>query len=271
MSWLPDDVCTCHGSRVRVLSVGYRSHLAAGSGPSRAFAHHAESFLRKLRRARVGLPEERSGGETRPVRPCRVIFVTHSMGGLLVKNMLARALENPRYRYLADNTRGVVFYATPHFGATLADVGRYLSYAYAFRPSKELAELQPNRPELYRLNDVLRTQLGHVRVLSFGEGRSMGVPLNKPVAWVVLVPAETANPRVGEFVLLDADHLTICKPHTRDEPAYSRLVDFINSVIRDAMAEEASAVAGVGGGTGGGGGGRGARSPFHGTGAGREP
>lgn len=63
-------------------------------------------------------------------RPC--VFVTHSMGGILVKMALVASSQavappsmstEPDLRQLARNTKGIVFYSTPHFGANWAGLG----------------------------------------------------------------------------------------------------------------------------------------------------
>jgi hypothetical protein len=54
-----------------------------------------------------------------------VCFITHSLGGLLVKGILRRAEEardTPEWRQVVENCRGVVFLATPHHGSILADL-----------------------------------------------------------------------------------------------------------------------------------------------------
>ena len=54
---------------------------------------------------------------TRPL-----VFVTHSMGGLLVKQLLRTANESPEAEFgaILKQTRGVCFIATPHIGVDLA-------------------------------------------------------------------------------------------------------------------------------------------------------
>ncbi len=48
------------------------------------------------------------------------------MGGILIKEMLAKGLAEgapPAHARLAAATAGLAFYATPHHGSWLADVG----------------------------------------------------------------------------------------------------------------------------------------------------
>ena len=58
-----------------------------------------------------------------------LLFICHSLGGLLVKQLLRKADDatEPQKRQVATNTRAVLFLATPHAGAELA------SLANAFR------------------------------------------------------------------------------------------------------------------------------------------
>jgi hypothetical protein len=67
-----------------------------------------------------------------------VCFITHSLGGLLVKSILRRAEEardTPEWRQVVENCRGVVFLATPHQGSILADwVNAFWSGSVVQRP-----------------------------------------------------------------------------------------------------------------------------------------
>jgi hypothetical protein len=90
-----------------------------------------------------------------------VVFVTHSMGGLVVKEMLSVSLDEaraggPRAR-LASATRGVVFFATPHFGSHLASLGLKLRHVpgAARAPAPAVHHLAPG-PHLEVLNERLR-------------------------------------------------------------------------------------------------------------------
>ena len=70
-------------------------------------AGHAQSLLNDVNNKRLEEKEVH--------RP--LIFIAHSLGGLLVKHALIEARLNERkYRCLKASTYGLVFFATPHAG-----------------------------------------------------------------------------------------------------------------------------------------------------------
>ena len=123
--WLAED-----SQHVRVLGCDFDSYLSqwGGNCPSQSFkqslADRSSDMMRKLRQAGVG---------NRPV-----IFVGHSMGGLIVKQMLAASAESadPELQQLSNNTKGVVFYSTPHEGSEIANMNSI--FKYFFFPSVEV-------------------------------------------------------------------------------------------------------------------------------------
>ncbi|WP_165768539.1 putative lipase [Sandarakinorhabdus cyanobacteriorum] len=52
----------------------------------------------------------------------------HSLGGLLIKSILRKSREasDQGLRAISDATRLVVFIATPHCGASLASIGKFV-------------------------------------------------------------------------------------------------------------------------------------------------
>ncbi|MEA5472433.1 hypothetical protein, partial [Spirulina sp. 06S082] len=52
-----------------------------------------------------------------------IFFIVHSMGGLLVKQMLRHAWDfgDPRWKAIAEQTRGIIYLSTPHSGSDLAN------------------------------------------------------------------------------------------------------------------------------------------------------
>jgi hypothetical protein len=131
-----------------------------------------------------------------------ICFVAHSMGGLLVKQMLmsvhAFAVE---YAPILASTRGVVFIATPHSGADPATWVRYLGWV--LRPSMSTIELESHSANLRFLNWWYRHQADElgVRTLAFFETR--------PTCGVFVVAEAFADPGVSGVtpIGVDADHI----------------------------------------------------------------
>src|ERR1035441_4557807 len=98
-SWLGEEL-----PQVTVWTLDYEAHALNWSGPSMPLLDRASSVLDLLA---VRIPAPRS-----------LFFIAHSLGGLLVKQMVRRAAD--RSLPLARNTRGVVFLATPHSGSQKA-------------------------------------------------------------------------------------------------------------------------------------------------------
>lgn len=69
------------------------------------------------------------------------------MGGVLVKEMLAKAFSDKapaHHRRVADSTSGLVFYACPHLGSNLANIGWNLRYVGA-SPAASVVHLKPGK------------------------------------------------------------------------------------------------------------------------------
>ena len=83
-----------------------------------------------------------------------VIFVTHSFGGLVLKQMLREAEKDANYKPLIDNTKGVVFYAVPHLGSELTMFADYRVAQMLFRGSPAVADMRPASDALKELHKV---------------------------------------------------------------------------------------------------------------------
>lgn len=112
------------------------------SEAGRSLEARARDLLSDLQRAGVG---------SRPV-----IFVGHSMGGLIIKQMLVQAGAGELE--LARNTRGVLFYSTPHRGTQIANMNSV--FKYFFFPSVEVQELGLDSPALLELNSAFQQFVG---------------------------------------------------------------------------------------------------------------
>lgn len=213
--WLPKDLPNC-----RVLMVAYETFLSDWGQrcpyetEKRSIHQRSVELLRKLKKAGVG---------NRPI-----IFVTHSMGGLIVKQMLVDAMTDLNHEKIFLNTKGVVFYSTPHRGSSLATISNQAKYILF--PSVEVKELKSDSEALKKLhtNFVNIANTRGISCLSIGENRksSIGLPFQ-----LHIVPPDSADARIGDFHLVDADHLYVCKPASAKSKSYRLLVDFVLGLI----------------------------------------
>lgn len=136
---------------------------------------------------------------------------------------------------LLANTRGVVFYSTPHLGSMLASLGWKLRHVPGAAPAPSVRHLAPG-PHLVEINEKLRAlhDARVLRVLSFTEGQPTQLLGSGLLPKVQVVPFESAYPGFGVVqVLQDRDHIGVCKPCTRDDPAYALAFDFVRAALVD--------------------------------------
>ena len=206
-SWLAED-----NVGLAVWSAGYKAAVSEWTGTAMPLFDRANNVLAELQAAGIG---------GRPI-----CWVTHSMGGLLVKKMLRNADSiAAEFRSFSKTTRGVVFIGTPHTGSELASLARYLGFI--LRLSAAAKELQPLSAQLLELNIWYREnhrRLGVATQAYFETQTTKGV-------WVV--DRGTADPGLEGVIPigLDADHLSICKPSGKDDLVYKRTMAFIRSVV----------------------------------------
>nr|DAD41214.1 TPA_asm: hypothetical protein HUJ06_015537 [Nelumbo nucifera] len=204
--------------RARLFTVKYKTNLTQWSGASLPLQEVSSMLLKKLVAAGIG---------NRPV-----IFVTHSMGGLVVKQMLYQAKAD-NYNKLVRNTIGVVFYSCPHFGSKLADMPWRMGLV--FRPAPTIGELRSGSPRLVELNDFIRHlhNKGLLEVLSFSETQVTPI-VEGYGGWAFrmeIVPIESAYPGFGELVVLEStDHINSCKPVNRGDPSYAETLEFLKKL-----------------------------------------
>jgi hypothetical protein len=153
-------------------------------------------------------------------------FIAHSMGGLVVKKLLQEASESREYNRFARMTRGVLFLATPHTGSDLARLENFLKF-FLLRPTTSVHELRAREPQLRDLNIWYRD---HVEELGIRNKVYFETQQTKRLRVVDEVAADPGIPRVMP-IPIDADHVTICKPASRQEIVYLGARQF----VRDAL------------------------------------
>jgi pimeloyl-ACP methyl ester carboxylesterase len=171
-----------------------------------------------------------------------LVFITHSMGGLLVKQMLRTANDStdPKWKGILDQTRGICFIATPHIGSDLAKWACYFRALLGMNISVD--ELQPHQPTLRDLNqwyrDFVAREQVNIKTVSFYE--------MKPLSGVGLVveqgDADPGVPHAGLYPL-DDDHRSICKPTSKKTELHLHSLNFIHNCLSPAAGKSRSSSA----------------------------
>jgi hypothetical protein len=154
-----------------------------------------------------------------------ILFITHSMGGLLVKQMIRHGIDlgDVRWKAIADRTKGVCFIATPHSGADLAN---YIKFLTTFLATVAVSDLKANDSRLMELNQWYRHH-------AFTRFKTEVYCERKVTGWkglgVIVVDERSADPGLPGVVPvpLDEDHLSICKPASRENLLYKRVRRFV--------------------------------------------
>ena len=156
----------------------------------------------------------------------KVVFVSFSMGGLVVK----RALVDDEL--LRSSTLGVVFFATPHLGSPIADYAYYAPLGNLLSPF--VADLSRKSKQIASLHESFTSLCENIPVLSVCE--TAQTDLGAGVKAMV-VPYESCaackNSRViaaGENI--DHEDVPKIKPELMEkDPRVTALIEFLNSRI----------------------------------------
>lgn len=109
-----------------------------------------------------------------PNRSTPIIFVAHSMGGLVAKRALILGHEGVRYSSIVSRVRGIMFLATPHHGSVHA---KYLHALLTLTLSSKsyVRELGKESPEICYINDSFRKYCNTLFLCSFYETQKTSV------------------------------------------------------------------------------------------------
>lgn len=244
--WLPDDV-----PGLRILAVDYPTALSNWRTDcdlnKDTLRERAKLVMKQLEEAKLG---------SRPI-----IWIAHSMGGLLVKQILVlcdeqrdqadaskREEENVRKfssqshasnsdfkNNLLKQTKGIVFYSVPHKGSNLDWIERK-NLQKLLMLTTEVIELQKGSPVLMELHEKFHQMLNRgdldIKFLNYAENAISSFGVNKVVQWRgVLVHEDSLQFEIGPNYKLNIDHAHTCKPSSKTSITYSKTLEFIRSIV----------------------------------------
>ncbi|KAL8729216.1 MAG: hypothetical protein Q9181_005069 [Wetmoreana brouardii] len=239
----------------RILIFAYNSSILSRASNAHV-ASHARTLCDRLKNRRLEEQEIH--------RP--LVFVAHSLGGLLVKQALVQAGTDPLYKCLKASTFGLVFFATPHRGGEGAGVAEAAAMVYSAvtgQPRNKLLDSLKKKSLINELSsDQFRHQMNDYEVLSFIERRKMPVKTLPfwPAKNMVSTVLESCKRRSSyrKYIVdetsaklgsarenhqdVDRNHSDICKFSGFQDRAYEgvapNLKAMVNRASRDNLLEE---------------------------------
>ncbi|KAI5921697.1 ankyrin [Camillea tinctor] len=216
----------------RVLTFGYDTHIRhkfVGQPSRNRLKDHAEDFLVALEDCRISDPK----------RP--LIFIAHSLGGLLVKDTLRISKDyiedRPERASIYTSTASLAFFGTPHGGAdplgTAHETIINLSKALGFQVNKEIVRLlMPASERLELLRDefqrMVHDQNWHIYTFQ-EEFAQSGLSCK-----VVEDSSSCINDRCHERVVhIKANHVDMCRFSGYHDPEFRAVEAALRRMITE--------------------------------------
>lgn len=176
-----------------------------------------------------------------------IIFVAHSLGGLVVKRALIYSSEirgnyTEHLRSVFVSTYGILFLGTPHKGSDIAEWGSRLEWICGAVMPKKFVDTQPQLVDaLKKDNETLQNidrqfiQLtSRFHIYFFHESK----PTNLKGTLRFIVDEESASPNIQdvERAGIQADHSHMCKFESDSAPGFDLVAEGIQRYAGEAPA-----------------------------------
>lgn len=180
-----------------------------------------------------------------------LVFITHSMGGLVVKSMITRSVLTPnkRFKSLVSKVRGIVFCGTPHLGSDYAKYAntltRYFSRGFEWlitmfgwnfgglianwledvlKPQQHVADMANSSVALTELNSdfIQWCRVNPVEIESYAESQGLLTKtwLGRALNLGIVVPDSSSKIGFGVAYDVDCDHVDLVKLTPSRKPVY---------------------------------------------------
>jgi pimeloyl-ACP methyl ester carboxylesterase len=181
--------------RARIWTLRYRLRTSRWFGGAMPLTTRARNVLAIL------------DGELIPCRP--IVFICHSYGGLLVKQLLRTGEEmGSEHTSLVERVSGIVFLATPHTGASIAAFVEAIGPIV--RASSAISELRRSAAVLQDLNYWFRERADRRKWLLRAYFETL------PTYGALVVDESSADLGMFRPIPVDTNHIHICKPDKPD-------------------------------------------------------
>ncbi|KAE8443095.1 hypothetical protein EG329_002339 [Mollisiaceae sp. DMI_Dod_QoI] len=214
--WLPADPDFRH---VRIHSFGYNSDWLQRQQNLLTIHDWGQDLIEQIRN------KSNIRHATSPV-----VFIGHSMGGLVIKKACILARETSRYENLAERIHGVYFLATPHRGSRLAQVLSNLLKLTPFGDKPFVGALEQGSETIIQLNAEF-CHCNSIAIHSFIE--SIPTNLGFGSSFIVDKLSATLGYDHERIQTLNADHRSICKFDSPNDSNFRTLRDSLASTVDD--------------------------------------
>ncbi|KAK8197607.1 uncharacterized protein BKA78DRAFT_278390 [Phyllosticta capitalensis] len=220
-NWLPFDP---ELGKARILTFGYDANFSARNPKA---ATNVSTFAKEL------LSEMRFGrcerGDPLDVGKVPIVFVVHSMGGLVVKKAYLLGQNDEEYQGIIQSIAGILFLSTPHRGTDLAEILNRILTVSLRSPKGFVSDLARSSATIEEVNEQFRHIAPRLLIYSFYEtlatviGPKQVMILEKDSS-VLGYPREISIPLV-------ADHHDVCKYSSPQDKNYIAVLN----VLKDLM------------------------------------
>lgn len=158
-----------------------------------------------------------------------IIFVVHSMGGLVVKKAYLLGLHDETYSNMVNSISAIIFLSTPHRGSNLAEtLNRVLSASFQ-SPKSFISDLNKSSAVIEDLSEQFRHHAPKLSIWSFYETLATSIG---PKKLMVLDKDSSILGYPGEISRsLQADHHDVCKYSSPVDSNYVSVRNAIKSLV----------------------------------------
>ncbi|ROW08795.1 hypothetical protein VMCG_02977 [Cytospora schulzeri] len=224
---LEPDICLA-----RILTFGYNASFQKPGSAVVSVLDFAKDLLFDLKYGKDKHMDELDMGKV------PIIFVVHSMGGLIVKEAFMQGQHDPEFESIIKAITAIIFLATPHRGTALAQTLNRILDSIMVNSKQYVAELGRNSLTLQKLNEQFRHVATRLDIVSFYE--TLPTPIGLRSARVMVLEKESSVLGYpGEVSkALAADHHGVCKYEGPEDPNYVTVRNVLKSLVSKVIAKD---------------------------------
>ncbi|KAI9892641.1 MAG: hypothetical protein M1814_001334 [Vezdaea aestivalis] len=216
----PLDLLSKDFPNVRTFTFGYDSHVTnwfKGPAMQLDIYSYGESLLN-------GLEARRRDDPRRPL-----IFIVHSLGGLVLKDALrrSRSANEDRFRDIYLSTKAIFFFGTPHRGGSYVNLGltaqKILACSGFDTNDKLLRDLRFDSSTAKLLSEEFSRVLDETRPKVYTFQEAMGLSGFGPLSGRVVEDSSSAlDYPLQEKDIIHANHVNMCRFSGFDDDGYEK-------------------------------------------------